>query len=129
VVRYNPELSFSSGFLVVNNELASLAHIVRDWASNHGIVRKVYFFGSRVRGTNRPNSDLDVAIEIDARPGDASVDLTWHDEGRRLRNTLKPLLFPVKLDLQLDRGEKESPIIHKALTQGSIVVYERPTQL
>lgn len=38
----------------------------RAWAEGKANVRRLWIYGSRLRGTQREDSDLDVAIEIDA---------------------------------------------------------------
>lgn len=35
-----------------------------DWAKNHSEIEKVYLYGSRSRGDNRSDSDIDLAIEM-----------------------------------------------------------------
>ncbi|MEM9058965.1 MAG: nucleotidyltransferase domain-containing protein [Pseudomonadota bacterium] len=42
-----------------------------EWASRHPEIREVWLYGSRARGDNRPDSDIDLAIR------------TWPDEGRK----------------------------------------------
>jgi predicted nucleotidyltransferase len=40
-----------------------------DWASKNSRIVRLWAFGSRVKGTNKPDSDLDVAVEIRKEPG------------------------------------------------------------
>ncbi len=35
------------------------------WAKRHPLIKQVYLYGSRARGDNRENSDIDLAIEMD----------------------------------------------------------------
>jgi predicted nucleotidyltransferase len=37
---------------------------LRDWAEQNGSVRQLWLFGSRAKGTSRPDSDLDVAVVL-----------------------------------------------------------------
>lgn len=44
-----------------------------NWAESKPFVKRLWVFGSRTRGDHKPDSDLDVAIEINAiRPSDSS---------------------------------------------------------
>jgi len=52
---------------------------------------KVYLFGSRARGTNRPNSDIDLAIDMGHK-----LDFI---EVSRARSILEMLSVPQKIDL------------------------------
>lgn len=36
-----------------------------EWARRHPKIRQVWLYGSRARGDNRPDSDIDLAIEMD----------------------------------------------------------------
>lgn len=44
-----------------------LAVIVRDWALKKPEIERIWFFGSRVKGSHKPTSDLDIAIELTAQ--------------------------------------------------------------
>jgi predicted nucleotidyltransferase len=45
-------------------DVARLSQIVTPWASGLNYRIRIYFFGSRLKGTHRPDSDLDLAIEF-----------------------------------------------------------------
>lgn len=51
-----------------NADLEYLAELVRAWAAGRPSIVRLWFYGSRVRGTHRPDSDLDVAHLIDRLP-------------------------------------------------------------
>ena len=59
----------------MNNDMVELAKILADWAS---LAPKftIYLFGSRVRGDNRPDSDVDVVIRI-PRGSIPQTDCDW----------------------------------------------------
>ena len=42
----------------------AVVNAIAAWAEQHWQIRSVHFFGSRVRGNPRPESDLDIAIEL-----------------------------------------------------------------
>lgn len=103
--------------------IESLAAAVAKWASTQPLIRKAYLFGSRVRGTHQPDSDLDVAVEIFTLPGDSSPFTTWTCEARRLKASIAGIV-PVIIDLDWYGGEVETPCIHEALEESSVVVYD-----
>ena len=49
----------------MNEQLLPMVPVVAKWAAATRNVRRVWLYGSRVRGTPRPDSDLDVCVEID----------------------------------------------------------------
>lgn len=52
---------------------------------------KIYLFGSRARGDNKPGSDIDLAVDTGER---ISTQEIW-----RARNTLENLLISLSIDL------------------------------
>ncbi|WP_242684171.1 nucleotidyltransferase family protein [Paraburkholderia hospita] len=50
---------------------------LRFWAEAQPHVRRLWVFGSRLKGTQRDDSDLDVAMEIDAFGQDESAAVSW----------------------------------------------------
>jgi len=43
---------------------ADSVELIRQWAARTTAVREVWLFGSRTRGTSRPNSDVDIGIYL-----------------------------------------------------------------
>jgi predicted nucleotidyltransferase len=52
----------------VEDQLFEVIPRLRTWAAAQEPVKRLWIYGSRLRGTQRPDSDLDIAIEIFARP-------------------------------------------------------------
>ena len=50
---------------------------ITQWARKHREIKYVYLYGSRARGDNRPDSDIDLAIMMDMRAGDGNTLATW----------------------------------------------------
>ena len=48
----------------VDPALKTLAGLVADWVDDVPYLRRVYLFGSRVRGDHRPDSDVDIGIDL-----------------------------------------------------------------
>ncbi|WP_369690099.1 nucleotidyltransferase domain-containing protein [Pseudomonas luteola] len=61
-----------------------MAAAIAKWSSTQPLTRKAYLFGSRVRGTHRPDSDLDVAVKVFTLPADSCPLATWIGESHRL---------------------------------------------
>jgi predicted nucleotidyltransferase len=105
-------------------KIEQLGDIVAQWAESQPSVTRAYIYGSRVRGSHREDSDLDVAIEIQPLPGDSSAFATWISEAFELCQSLASML-PVPVGLEWYGGKHGTPTIHRGLTAGSVVVYER----
>jgi predicted nucleotidyltransferase len=104
-------------------ELALIETIVAQWAEDQALVLRAWLFGSRVRGTSRADSDLDVAIEIRTLPGDSCPFTTFTCEGDKLKHSLQARLS-LDLDLHWYGGPVETPTIHAGLQESAILVYE-----
>lgn len=104
-------------------DIEAMAAAVGEWARSQPLVRRAYIFGSRVKGTNRPDSDLDVAIELLPLSGEEDSGLTWHREAQRLKDSIAQII-PVVIDLNWYGGADETPCVHAGLQAGSRVVYD-----
>jgi small ligand-binding sensory domain FIST len=47
--------------------------VVSAWAATEPLVRRIYLFGSRARGDNRPDSDIDLAILNNIDPAELAT--------------------------------------------------------
>lgn len=71
---------------------------LRAWADGKPQVREVYLFGSRVKGTSRVDSDLDIAVRIES--ANETPLTTWIFEGKEWAEELDALLpVPVQLEM------------------------------
>ena len=98
--------------------------ILRAWALVTPCVRKVSIFGSRAKGTSRSDSDLDVAVELDAIGSDASAYVSWFHTKASWRSELQRQL-DVTLDLEWFDPAGSTPHVAKGLSEANVVVYER----
>lgn len=108
-------------------ELRKIARVVSTWAHRKPLVKRVFLFGSRVRGDHAPESDIDIAVELDSEEftgTDESGGLaTWIFEVQVWRKELRQL---IPLEVQLERYHPdETPTIVKALAKSSQLVYEK----
>jgi predicted nucleotidyltransferase len=109
--------------VITDNEKEALVR----WAHDKPFVKRLYIFGSRARGNHRPNSDLDIAVELDAEfllNVDESGGLTtWIHGNRKWKQELEGMLS-YTVQLEFYEGNK-TPTIHKGLSESSVIVYEK----
>lgn len=110
-------------------ELPEIAGLVSAWAKDKPLVKRIYLFGSRVRGDHGPESDIDIAVELDPsafRGVDESGGLaTWMFEAEAWREELRRLI-PLKLQLERYHPE-QTPTVGKGLARSSQLIYEKAT--
>ena len=104
-------------------ELEALKEIVYKWASETELIRKAYIFGSRARGTETQESDLDVAVQLNTLPGDGSEYATWFFTNKELASSLQKKL-PIKLQLEWYDPDI-TKTIQIGILQSSVLVYEQ----
>lgn len=101
--------------------------ILSNWGKDKPLIKRIYIFGSRARGDHKPDSDLDIAIELDNKeipPDDESGGIaTWMHEAKEWRKELSKLI-PLEIQIEHHAGE-ETPTIAKGLRESSIKVYEK----
>ncbi|WP_425333010.1 nucleotidyltransferase domain-containing protein [Cupriavidus pinatubonensis] len=110
--------------MIVPSQLTTqqLGGIVAEWAAKYPFIGKVWLFGSRVRGNAHARSDLDVAVALcEAIDKPCMAACLFHNDIMSL--TLQAML-PMTLDLQWYEGASSTPILHRALSNCSLVVYE-----
>lgn len=108
-------------------ELPQIAAVLAVWAKGKPLIRRVFIFGSRVRGDHRLDSDVDIAVELNPdhfRGTDESGGLaTWMFETGEWRDELQKL-FP--FEVQLERYHaNQTPTIATGLVRSSMLVYEK----
>jgi predicted nucleotidyltransferase len=110
-------------------DIEEIVKLLAGWARRHSLVKRVYIFGSRVRGDNRSDSDIDIAIELDPEEFQGSDEsnglATWMFEKAAWKEELQELI-PHKV--QLERyHEDQTPTVRKGIAQSSKLVYEKAT--
>ena len=106
-------------FLGICMNVETMASTVRKWAEGKPQIFRIHFFGSRIKGTNRPESDLDIALAIKPH---INGSLLWFEFHEIWLNELNAII-PFDVQLELDEGDK-SPTIQSGLNEASHLVYE-----
>ena len=99
------------------------------WAEKKPLVKRVWLFGSRVRQDFRPDSDLDVAIELDVDAADGSDEsggmALWMFDTDGWKEELQAI-SPYVIQLEQYLGDR-TPTIKAALERSSRLVYQKPS--
>lgn len=106
-------------------ELTQIAEIVATWAAQKPLIKRIYLFGSRVRGTYHVTSDIDVAIELDQSEcrDECQGMATWICETKGWKLELEAVV-PHQVQLVRYAGQ-DTPVIEDALKESSLLVYEK----
>jgi len=96
---------------------------LRKWANNQPEVIKVIIYGSRARGDQREDSDLDVAVELtNTSTGDVPFAI-WLDEADSWHRELQPFI-PWRLHLEWHDVEGATPLVSEKIHRGCYIAYE-----
>jgi predicted nucleotidyltransferase len=91
------------------------------WAEKQPGLRRLWIYGSRAQGTHRPDSDLDVAFEIDRLPDVAVMEFfertrpRWRDELSQLSG----------LSVHLEPSIGDASNVAAYVAHSGVLVYER----
>ena len=87
--------------------LSELIRVVADWAGGCPGIKRVFLFGSRVRGDHRPDSDLDLAIEPSMHPSSTFVRRLIQSEATDFAALMKQCPVPVHITV----NERRWPLL------------------
>lgn len=95
------------------------------WAQKQCGLRRLWVYGSRVRGVHRPNSDLDIAFEIDRLPDHAAA----HEFQERTLPTWRLELSQLSgLRVHLEASVGDGSNVAQYVAKSGAPVYEREQQ-
>lgn len=95
---------------------------IASWAAADPRILAVYLYGSRVRGTHRPDSDLDVAVILNGDEDDTAENY-WFSDGGRIADELAALV-PVEVHLEPAFAEDER--VMPAVRAYGVCAYRQP---
>jgi predicted nucleotidyltransferase len=98
-----------------------ICEAVQAWAAGEPLIRRVYLFGSRAKGSAKENRDVDIAIFFDCQPSARTSELIQNV--RVWRSALQSRLA-VSPDIQPVRRFSE-PCVWKYLKECRICLYRR----
>lgn len=98
-------------------------------AQSSRVIKRIWVFGSRYKGTNREDSDLDVAVEVEWVEGHklgycADAFSLWEAAVPCFEEQLRRCC-PWTMDLQQYAGASDTPRMHRYLGDSSILIYEK----
>ena len=100
--------------------LSGLIRVVADWADGCPGIKRVFLFGSRVRGDHRPDSDLDLAIEPSTHPTGMFVRRLIQSEVTDFAALMKQCPVPVHITI----NERRWPLLLEIM-QPAVVLRDR----
>lgn len=93
--------------------------LILEWAARHSEIRKVWLFGSRARGDNGPDSDIDLGIEVEGETM-GERDATW-----AFAEWQDDLQLSLEVDHQLhDPADSTSEIVGPGVRRDGQLLYE-----
>jgi predicted nucleotidyltransferase len=111
-------------YRVMNAPMTEMAAIMAAWAEARPRVRRVWLFGSRVKGTQRRDSDVDVAVEIEPVADSEESLLVWLNNGERWRGELEQEIG-LLVNLEWFDPDGSTPNVQGALREASVLIYDR----
>ena len=103
---------------------SSAADSIAQWAAENPEVRRVWVFGSRAKGTHRPDSDIDIAVELEP-VGDSEETLTrWIAQSDLWESQLQSRVV-AKIDLEWFDPDGSTPTVQAGLNVAKVLIYER----
>jgi uncharacterized protein len=107
--------------------LDQIVSVVATWAAKQPLVGRAWVFGSRARGEEKDESDIDIAVELDLasaqRVDESGGTATWMLKCGDWDSELASL-FPVPVDLEQFMGAK-TPAIKAAIRGSSVLAYTK----
>ena len=105
-------------------DLEATKNLLIDWVKHKSCITKMWLYGSRITGTYRDDSDLDVAIEFHFDDENEDFNSQVLEALHKYRSELKNL-FDVTLHLEWNGGATETPYVDNYVSKKSILIYTK----
>jgi len=106
-------------------DIEFLKTILIGWAKENKFVRKLWIYGSRAGKNYKPDSDLDIAIEIDpVKTHDTTPYTSFICDHKKWEKGLQKKI-PYEVDLGHYNLEAPKGVVVRSVAQKSILVYIR----
>jgi predicted nucleotidyltransferase len=113
------EYTVRVGYTHLTGDLKLVADQIGEWAQLQNPIVRLWFFGSRARRMHLPDSDLDVACEIESLPSNDA-----NETFRALRESWTAELSEATgLEIHFESIALEQ--IQSAVTDHGVLIYER----
>lgn len=94
------------------------------WAAEHRQFRRVWLYGSRAKGTHGPDSDINIAVELEP-VGDSEETLAvWMANAGSWQMQLQSRIAP-RVDLEWFDPDGSTRTLQAALEEAKVLIYER----
>jgi predicted nucleotidyltransferase len=102
----------------------NVADSIAVWAAENPEVRRVWVFGSRAKGTHRPDSDIDIAVELEPVGDSEETLVRWIAHSTQWEAQLQSRIA-AKIDLEWFDPDGSTRRVQAALSEGKGLMYER----
>ncbi len=108
----------------VAGNLSTWPTAIAEWAEAIPEIHQISLFGSRVRGTPRTDSDLDIAVLLDPTRSREIRLTTWLTRKTDWAAELQSRL-PVPVHLELGDADLSTDVVGPALAREGLVIFTR----
>lgn len=105
---------------------SGVADSIARWAEATPKVRRVWVFGSRAKGTHQPDSDIDIAVELEPVADSEETITRWIANSALWRSQLQSRIVE-RVDLEWFDPDGSTPTIAAGLNEAKVLIYERAT--
>ncbi len=111
---------------MTKEEIQRIADILRTWAIKKPLINRIFLYGSRIAGNNKPESDLDIAIELDSkefRDKDKSDgDATWIEVSDDWKEELEAI---INCEVDLEKLDSNTPTVRAGIKKSGVLVFDK----
>lgn len=100
------------------------AETIAQWAAQHPQIRRVWVYGSRAKGSHRPDSDIDIAVELEPVADSEEALAVWMSHAGAWRWQLQSGISP-KVDLEWFDPDGTTRVVKAGLDEAKVLIYER----